>query len=138
MRFLYLILLLCLQATAQAMNPVSDTLKPQRVKNVQKLQFGIASYYHSKFEGRATASGELYAEKEMTAAHNGLPFNTWVRVTHLKNKRSVVVRINDRLHYRNTRVIDLSRAAAEKLGLISKGLARVKVEVLGKEKPDED
>ena len=66
----------------------------------------------------------------MTAAHNWLPFGTYVRVTNLRNKRSAIVRINDRLHHRNTRLIDLSRAAAAKLGYIARGLTRVKVEVL--------
>jgi rare lipoprotein A len=97
---------------------------------VPRVETGIASYYHSKFQGRPTASGEKYDENKMTAAHNRLPMGTMVRVTNLRNKRSVVVRINDRLHHRNTRLIDLSRAAALKLGYVARGLAKVKVEVL--------
>ena len=99
-------------------------------KPVATVETGVASYYHSKFQGRPTASGEKYDEKKMTAAHNRLPFGTYVLVTNLRNKRSVIVRINDRLHHRNTRLIDLSRAAAAKLGYIARGLTRVKVEVL--------
>ena len=101
------------------------------------IQYGIASYYSDKFEGKITATGELYKKDELTAAHNALPFGTWIRVTNLSNKRSVVVRVNDRLHHRNRRLVDLSRAAATLLRYTSKGLTRVKVEVLGKKKPVE-
>lgn len=99
------------------------------------IQFGIASYYSDKFEGKMTANGELYSKDAFTAAHNVLPLGTWIRVTNLSNRRAVVVRVNDRLHHRNRRIVDLSRAAAKKLGYITKGLTRVKVEVLGKKKP---
>jgi rare lipoprotein A len=101
------------------------------------IQYGIASYYSDKFVGKPTANGETYSKEKLTAAHNALPLGTWVRVTNLSNKRSVVVRINDRLHHRNQRLVDLSRVAAARLGYIGKGLTRVKVEVLGKKKPIE-
>ena len=68
----------------------------------------------------------------MTAAHNGLPLNTYVKVTNLRNKKSVVVKITDRMHPKNKRLIDLSRGAAEKLGYIGEGLTKVKVEVVGR------
>ena len=71
----------------------------------------------------------------MTAACNVIPMGTWIKVTNLKNKKWVIVRTNDRLHPRMKRIVDLSRSAAQKLGYISNGLARVKVEVLGKKKP---
>jgi rare lipoprotein A len=71
----------------------------------------------------------------LTGAHNTLPLGTWVKVTNLKNRKTVVVRINDRLHHRNPRLIDLSRTAAQKLGYTSQGLTKVKVEVLGKNPP---
>jgi len=109
----------------------------KRVKKTAKIQYGMASFYHSKFHGRKTSSGEKYDQDKMTAAHNGLPMNTWIRVTNIKNGRSVIVKINDRLHHRNERLVDLSRSAASKLGYIGRGLARVKVEVLGKIKPTE-
>lgn len=99
-------------------------------KGTEKIETGIASYYHSKFQGRPTASGEKYDSEKMTAAHNRLPFGTRIKVTNLRNKRSVIVKVNDRLHHRNTRLVDLSRAAAAKLGYIGRGLAKVKVEVL--------
>ena len=109
----------------------------KRVKKTAKIQYGMASFYHSKFQGRKTSSGERYDQDKMTAAHNGLPMNTWIRVTNIKNGRTVVVKINDRLHHRNERLVDLSRSAASKLGYIGRGITRVKVEVLGKIKPTE-
>jgi rare lipoprotein A len=109
----------------------------KRVKKTAKIQYGMASFYHSKFQGRKTSSGEKYDQDKMTAAHNGLPMNTWIRVTNIKNGRTVVVKINDRLHHRNERLVDLSRSAASKLGYIGRGITRVKVEVLGKIKPTE-
>jgi rare lipoprotein A len=109
----------------------------KRIKKTAKIQYGMASFYHNKFQGRKTSSGERYDQDKMTAAHNGLPMNTWIRVTNIKNGRTVIVKVNDRLHHRNERLVDLSRTAASKLGYIGRGLARVKVEVLGKIKPTE-
>lgn len=111
--------------------------KKKRVVNLDSVQYGVASYYAAKFQGRLTASGEKYDSSKLTAAHNGLPFGTWVRVTNRRNKRSVIVKINDRLHHANVRVVDLSGVAAKKLGFYSRGLTKVKVEVLGKKKPAE-
>ena len=91
---------------------------------------GIASYYHNRFHGRRTASGEIYRSNKYTAAHRRLPLGTRVRVTNLDNKRSVEVRINDRGPYARKRIIDLSRKAAKDLGFLEKGLAKVKIEVL--------
>ncbi len=106
-------------------------------KKFAKIQYGIASYYHDKFQNRLTASGEKFDQKKMTAAHNGLPLNTWIRVTNLNNKRSVIVRVNDRLHRKNKRLVDLSNSAAKSLGYLNDGLIQVKVEVFGKKKPPE-
>ena len=103
-----------------------------KLKPKSKVLFGIASYYADKFHGRKTANGEVYDSKKLTAACNTLPLGTWIRVTNLSNNRSVIVKTNDRLHPRMTRIVDLSRAAAEKLGYIRKGLTKVKVEVLEK------
>lgn len=91
---------------------------------------GMASYYAAAFHGRRTASGERFDMQELTAAHRTLPFGTLVRVKHLKNGREVVVRINDRGPFRKGRVIDVSRAAAERLGMLSQGVGRVSLEVL--------
>ncbi len=91
---------------------------------------GEASYYADKFVGRKTASGERYSHRKLTAAHRTLSFGTLVRVTNLKNDRSVVVVVNDRGPWKRGRIIDLSRGAAEKLGMIRAGVVRVRVEVL--------
>jgi len=92
------------------------------------ILYGTASYYADKFQGRPTASGEPYDKTKMTCACNKLPLGTWVKVTNLKNKKQVVVKIIDRLHYKNERLVDLSRAAASKLGYIGSGLTKVEVE----------
>ncbi|MBK7435144.1 MAG: septal ring lytic transglycosylase RlpA family protein [Chitinophagaceae bacterium] len=96
----------------------------------------LASYYSNKFNGRKTASGEIFSQKKMTCACNVLPLGTWVKVTNLRNGRSVIVKTNDRIHPKVRRVVDLSRVAAEKLGYISRGLTRVKVEVIGRKPPE--
>jgi len=97
---------------------------------VKKTIYGQASYYSQKFHGRKTASGTRFDHSKYTAACNVLPFGTRVRVTNLKNNRTVIVTITDRLHHKTRRLIDLTRAAASKLGFIKSGLARVKIEVL--------
>ena len=106
-------------------------------KKFARVQYGTASYYNNKFQNRLTASGEKFDQQKMTAAHNKLPLNTWIRVTNLSNHKSVIVRVNDRLHRKNTRLVDLSNLAAKNLGYLHNGLTRVKVEVLGKKKPPE-
>ncbi len=93
-------------------------------------QKGIASYYHDSLHGLKTASGETYNKWASSAAHKSLPLGTKVRVTKLSNGRSIVVRINDRGPFVKGRIIDLSRRAAQDLGIIKSGLAKVKVEVL--------
>jgi rare lipoprotein A len=104
-------------------------------KSSNRILYGTASFYSNKFQGRKTANGEIFDQKKMTAACNVLPLGTWIRVTNLRNKRSVVVKTNDRLHTKMKRIVDLSRVAATQLGYIGSGLTRVKVEVLGKKKP---
>ena len=104
---------------------------------VKKILYGEASFYANKFNGRQTASGEIFSQKKMTCACNALPFGTWIRITNLRNGKTVIVKVNDRLHPRVKRVTDLSYTAAKKLGYTGHGVARVKVEVLGKTKPEE-
>lgn len=94
------------------------------------FQTGMASWYGPKFHSKTTASGEKFDMRRLTAAHRTLPFNTIVRVENLKNGRKVDVRINDRGPFIEGRIIDLSRKAAEKLGMIRDGVARVRIEVL--------
>ena len=89
------------------------------------VQEGTASFYGKKFQGRLTSSGERFDMNKLTAAHATLPFKTKVQVTNLKNNKTVVVRINDRMHPRNTKVIDMSRAAATQLDMIRDGIGKV-------------
>ena len=91
---------------------------------------GTASYYNDKYHGRATTSGEAYDKNALTAAHNRLPLGTKLRVTNLKNNRSVVVKVNDRMAPSNKRLLDLSKKAAKELGFINAGLTKVKIEIL--------
>jgi len=89
---------------------------------------GLASFYGARFAGRKTANGEIFNPSKMTAAHRTLRFGTKLRVTNARNGRSVVVRINDRGPYAGKRIIDLSRAAASKIGMINSGVARVRLQ----------
>ena len=91
---------------------------------------GVASWYGGKFHGRRTANGEIYDMHLLTAAHKTLPFHTLVRVTRLDNGRAVTVRINDRGPFVAGRIIDLSFAAARRLGMEDDGTARVQLELL--------
>ncbi|MFO7729465.1 MAG: septal ring lytic transglycosylase RlpA family protein [Spirochaetia bacterium] len=91
---------------------------------------GYASWYGGKFQGRQTASGEVFDTNQLTAAHKTLPFGTVVEVTNLDNGKSIEVRINDRGPFVEGRIIDLSRAAATKIGLMSSGIAPVKVKII--------
>ena len=91
---------------------------------------GIASWYGPQFHGKRTSSGEVFDMNGMTAAHKTLPLGTYVKVTRLDNGRWIIVRINDRGPFVGDRVIDLSRRAAEELGMLPKGTARVRIEAL--------
>lgn len=95
-------------------------------------QRGLASWYGPGFHGKRTSSGETYDMHAMTAAHKTLPLPARVRVTNLDNGRSAVVRVNDRGPFHEGRIIDLSRAAAEKLDVLKHGTAPVEIEVLGR------
>ncbi len=97
------------------------------------VQFGKASWYGGKFHGRPTASGEIYDMYKKSAAHKTLPMGTYVRVLNLSNKKHILVKINDRGPFIKSRVIDLSYAAAKKIGLIGPGVAEVKIVALGRE-----
>jgi rare lipoprotein A len=91
-------------------------------------QTGVASWYGDEWQGRLTASGKPFDDSQLTAAHRTLPLNTRVRVTNLKTGRSVEVTITDRGPYIDGRVIDLSKAAAKKLGMVKEGLVPVRIE----------
>lgn len=94
-----------------------------------KVEEGVASFYADSLHGRPTANGETYDKNALTAAHRELAFDTRVKVTNLDNGKSVWVRINDRGPYANGRIIDLSGAAAHKLGIEEDGTAKVRLEI---------
>ena len=112
-------------------NPASYEVngKTYYVKDSSKgfRQTGQASWYGKKFHGHRTSSGETYDMYAMTAAHTTLPLPTYARITNLENKRSVVVRINDRGPFHSGRIVDLSYAAAKKLGILGQGTGQVEL-----------
>jgi rare lipoprotein A (peptidoglycan hydrolase) len=127
-----------------SLRQAADTLAPVSVDSSNKVVVpepvqkdsglvvtGIASYYSARLEGTKTANGERYRNNKLSAASNEFALGTWVRITNLSNQKKVVLRINDRMHpsmQAKGRVADLSRAAAQKIGFINKGLTKVKME----------
>jgi rare lipoprotein A len=101
-----------------------------RAKHHRKGFRGLASWYGPKFHGRRTANGEKFNQHALTAAHRSFPFGTKVKVTNVRNGRSVIVRINDRGPFSGGRIIDLSRGAAKILGLLGSGTAPVTIQIL--------
>lgn len=129
---LFLLIAFFLQ-NVNAQKSVAKKHTPAKEKKSSKrkiVKYGIASYYAKKFEGRPTRNDEIYNSAKYTAACNVLPLGTWIKVTNLRNHRTVIVRINDRMNAKNKRLVDLSKAAARDLGFLGRGLAKVKVEVL--------
>lgn len=118
--------------TPGAVDITSFTPPAQKARSGKAVRGGMASWYGPGFAGRRTANGETFNPRQMTAAHRTLPFGSKVRVTHARSGRSVIVRINDRGPYAKGRVIDLSQAAARKLGIISAGHARVNLALLAR------
>ena len=114
-------------AVAQDNKEPVTQVKP---KKTTRVFYGQASFYANKFIGRRTANGEIFSQTKLTCACNVLPLGTIIKVTNLRNGKWVIVKVNDRIHPRMKRIVDLSRAAAEKLGYISRGLTRVKVELV--------
>jgi rare lipoprotein A len=121
--------LLCLVVACGATARAGDG-KPSGGWNVGDTQDGKATWYGKKFHGKPTASGEKFDMRSMTAAHRSLPFGSVVRVTNLKNDRTVTVRINNRGPYGKNRIIDVSEAAARKLEMIDAGVVPATIEVL--------
>ena len=117
-----------------SLNVASAQEKASATPPVLKTQIGDATFYASNFQGRKTASGQIFDKNKAMAAHRTFPFGTVVRVTNIRNKRSVNVVIVDRGPYGKNRregaIIDVSPAAAERLGILKVGQARVKLEVL--------
>ena len=119
-------------APAPAVAPVAAAA-PAQASSADMME-GKLSYYGRKFNGRKTASGERFNAGALTMAHKTLPFGTMVKVTNLNNKRSVVVRVNDRGPTTEGRVGDLSLAAASKIRMLRSGVVPAKMEVVGKAK----
>jgi len=101
------------------------------------VQEGIASWYGGKFQGRTTANGEIFDTNKFTAAHKTLAFGTMVKVTNLENGSTTIVRINDRGPFIPGRIIDLSRAAAMEIGMTGMGIARVRIEEMESNLPEQ-
>lgn len=116
---------------AAASATAAATSAPAPASAVTSVVTGNASWYGPGFAGRHTASGEIFDPNLLTAAHRTLPFDTRVRVTFLTTGQSVTVRINDRGPFKDNRIIDLSRAAADAIGLTGSGVGQVRLEVLG-------
>jgi rare lipoprotein A len=108
----------------------SSAIAGTRSRGAVAVEEGEASWYGKPYHGRKTASGEVYDMYAHTAAHRTLPMKTRVRVTNVENGKSTVVRVNDRGPFAKDRVIDVSYAAAEELGFVKRGVARVRVERL--------
>ena len=102
---------------------------PGRFK-VGQTWTGLASWYGPKFHGRKTANGEKYNMNGMTAAHRELPFNTVIEVTHLRTGKNCRVRINDRGPFKGKRILDLSKGAAKKIGMIQEGVVEVRIRII--------
>ena len=117
----------CSQTTAQQKVELNKNDTNQSYKDIR---YGLASFYADKFNGRPTASGEIFSQDKLTCACNVLPLGTLIRVTNLMNGKSVEVVVNDRLHPKMRRLVDLSKKAAKKLGFTAYGLVKVKVEVI--------
>ncbi len=101
-------------------------------KGVGTTLYGQASFYSNSFDGKKTANGEIYRQKGFTCACNSLPLGTLIEVTNLKNNKKVLVKVNDRMHPRMKRLVDLTLEAAKQLDFVNAGLTKVKVVVLNK------
>ena len=122
--------LIVLSAKSEAR--MSSPLEPLRLSVVKKDKqlIGVASWYGRAFQGKTTASGETFDLNGFTAAHPTLPFGTTIRVTNLKNRKNILLRVNDRGLRDGRRLIDVSWAAAKRLGFVRSGITPVRVEVV--------
>jgi len=110
----------------------SLSLPRASVAPIQEHAVGLASWYGQELQGNMTASGEIYDLNGLTAAHHTLPFGTTIRVTNLRNHKSILLRVNDRGPNLGTRLLDVSWAAAQRLGFVHSGTTRVHVEVVSR------
>ena len=122
--------LIALSAKSEARLSVSVGLSPLAVIPEEKCHIGMASWYGQEFQGNTTANGEAYDLNGFTAAHPTLPFGTTIRITNLKNSKKILLRVNDRGPTVKHRLIDVSWAAAKRLGFVRSGTTPVRVEVV--------
>ena len=122
--------LIALSAKSEAR--LSTSVEPPHLSVIPKeeREIGVASWYGQEFQGNTTASGETFDSNEFTAAHLTLPFGTTIRVTNLKNNKNILLRVNDRGPHIGRRLIDVSWAAAKRLGFVHSGTTPVRVEVV--------
>ena len=118
------------QKTARAPNGAWVVVQPNQKHHIRPYQVGVASWYGKYFDGKPTASGEPYDMNDLTAAHPSLPLGTFVKVTNLRNGRSVVVRVNDRGPVVDGRIIDLSYNAAKVIEMKGRGVQRVRLDLV--------
>lgn len=112
---------------------IEETTDIEIIEAVEEAKIkmeGIVSWYADKFQGKRTSSGEVYNNKELTAAHRTLPFGSKVKVTNVKNGKSVIVKINDRGPHTQSRVMDLSKAAFSQIGSTNSGVLNIEMEVV--------
>ncbi len=121
-----------LLSPAPAMALLAVLSVPSFASHAGAVETGIASFYHDSLHGNRTASGQIYDKGKMSAAHKSLPLGSRVRVTDKRTGKTIVVQVNDRGPFVKGRIIDLSRRAAKELGIIRRGVAPVKVEVLSR------
>jgi rare lipoprotein A len=110
-------------------------VKPAQARDTKatgEVKTGIASWYGPNFHGRKTANGEIFDQQKLTCASNHFPLGTWLKITNLRNGKSVVVKVNDRMSPKVHRVVDLSKAAGAIIGIDKTGIGKVQVENLGK------
>lgn len=122
---------LALGITASASDSALQTKtqqSPQVNKGRRWYEVGLASWYGKYFQGKKTASGESYDMNGLTCAHRSFPLGSWIRVTNLRNRKSIFVRVNDRGPVPEDRIVDLSYGAAQAVGLTSRGVGKVKLE----------
>ena len=105
-------------------------LKTNLNGNTNPIQKGLASWYGNKFHGKKTASGKKFNMYELSVAHPSLPFNSWVKITHIETGQSVLAKVTDRGPYAKGRIIDLSKATAQAIGLLPKGVGLVEIQAL--------
>jgi len=118
------------QKSARAPNGAWVVVQPNKKPHTRPYQVGVASWYGKYFDGKPTASGEPYDMNDLTAAHPSLPLGTFVKVTNLRNGRSVVVRVNDRGPVVDGRIIDLSYNAAKVIEMKGRGVQRVRLDLV--------